>query len=383
MTKFPGIYYNISMIRKFSLSLKDANVNKTAMLREFHAASVDVLNYYITKFWPYASLSWKCLRAMELDAPTWLSKRAQQCLARQALGILKSQREARRVAKLNGEKLPPWVCPVFTGRTIVLSDHCLTIDFGRTTAFADVWIRLYCLGDKLSAWVPSHRYEYLNKFLADGWTLNKSASLRLGPDGTFYVDITLEKPEPAKRTTGRTVGADLGYRRAMVTSEGDVFGAALPMKIAKICSKQRGSKAHHRAEVEKNEYLNHELKRLNTSDLQTLVVEDLNQVFNNTKIGHVVMNRLQYWAYARCLKKLVGMAESEGFTIARVNPAYTSQRCSQCQTIDPHNRRLTSFKCIACHYTADADLNASFNIKSLYEAQVPMVPGISEAMSVT
>ena len=309
------------MIRKFSLSLKDANVNKTAMLREFHAASVDVLNYYITKFWPYASLSWKCLRAMELDAPTWLSKRAQ-------------------------------------------------------------WIRLYCLGRSLSAWLPAHRYEYLNEFLADGWTLNKSASLRLGPDGTFYVDITLEKPAPAKRTTGRTVGADLGYRKALVTSDGTILGAALPEHIATICSKQRGSKAHHRAVVEKNQYIRTELNRLDTSDLQTLVVEDLFRVFDGTKIGHKVMNRLQYWSYAGALKKLADRAERECFTIARVNPAYTSQRCSQCGWIDPHNRKLEAFKCVKCHYTADADLNASLNILARYEAQELTVPEIKEINNV-
>jgi putative transposase len=371
------------MIRKFSLSLKDANVQKTAMLREFHAEAATVINYYITKFFPCKSLGIKSrLLTTELDAPTWLSKRAQKNMARQALGVLHSQRAKRKADKLAGVKLGPWVCPVFTGRTIVLSETNITLDFSRPSPLADVWVRLYCLGRSLSAWLPAHRYEYLNEFLADGWTLNKSASLRLGPDNIFYVDITLEKPAPAKRTTGRTVGADLGYRKALVTSDGTILGADLPEKIATICSKQHGSKAHHRAVVEKNQYIRTELNRLDTSDLQTLVVEDLFQVFHNTKIGHKVMNRLQYWSYAGALKKLADRAERECFTIARVNPAYTSQRCSQCGWIDPHNRKLEVFKCVKCHYTADADLNASLNILARYEAQELTVPEIKEINNV-
>ena len=52
-----------------------------------------------------------------------------------------------------------------------------------------------------------------------------------------------------------------------------------------------------------------------------------------------------------------------GCKIIPVNPAYTSQKCSQCGYISRENRQTQSeFKCTKCGYEANADLNAAINI---------------------
>ena len=49
-----------------------------------------------------------------------------------------------------------------------------------------------------------------------------------------------------------------------------------------------------------------------------------------------------------------------------VPPHYTSQRCSECGHVAAENRVSQSlFKCVSCHYTANADENAAKNILSL------------------
>jgi transposase len=49
--------------------------------------------------------------------------------------------------------------------------------------------------------------------------------------------------------------------------------------------------------------------------------------------------------------------------VERINPAYTSQTCSQCKTIDREARESQAvFRCRACGYCGNADVNAARNI---------------------
>jgi transposase len=49
--------------------------------------------------------------------------------------------------------------------------------------------------------------------------------------------------------------------------------------------------------------------------------------------------------------------------IEKINPAYTSQRCSECGHVADENRKSQAvFACTACRYIANADVNAAQNI---------------------
>jgi putative transposase len=49
--------------------------------------------------------------------------------------------------------------------------------------------------------------------------------------------------------------------------------------------------------------------------------------------------------------------------IEKINPAFTSQRCSACGHVASQNRKSQAvFACTACRYTASADVNAAKNI---------------------
>jgi transposase len=49
--------------------------------------------------------------------------------------------------------------------------------------------------------------------------------------------------------------------------------------------------------------------------------------------------------------------------VERINPAFTSQRCSACGQVDPKSRESQAvFRCTACGYAANADVNAAINI---------------------
>jgi len=49
--------------------------------------------------------------------------------------------------------------------------------------------------------------------------------------------------------------------------------------------------------------------------------------------------------------------------VEKINPAYTSQRCSACGHIAAESRKSQAlFCCVACTYTGNADVNAAKNI---------------------
>jgi transposase len=49
--------------------------------------------------------------------------------------------------------------------------------------------------------------------------------------------------------------------------------------------------------------------------------------------------------------------------VERVNPAFTSQRCSACGHTAPESRKSQAlFACVACGFTLNADVNAARNI---------------------
>jgi transposase len=62
--------------------------------------------------------------------------------------------------------------------------------------------------------------------------------------------------------------------------------------------------------------------------------------------------------------------EETGGRLVKVNPAYTSQRCSNCQQLTSQKLELSDrvFVCAWCQHQEDRDINAAKNI--LYQAQI-------------
>ncbi|MCY3826095.1 MAG: transposase [Candidatus Dadabacteria bacterium] len=57
--------------------------------------------------------------------------------------------------------------------------------------------------------------------------------------------------------------------------------------------------------------------------------------------------------------------------LIKVNPAYTSQTCSECGHTDKENRKSQArFLCVSCGFVSNADTNAAINIRRLGMAQL-------------
>ena len=91
----------------------------------------------------------------------------------------------------------------------------------------------------------------------------------------------------------------------------------------------------------------------------TIQMEDLTAVKADNPQGKL----LRHWTYYDLQNKIKTKADEYGIEIVKVDPQYTSQRCSRCGHIDRENRPdQAHFRCTACGYSVNADFNASQNL---------------------
>ena len=94
----------------------------------------------------------------------------------------------------------------------------------------------------------------------------------------------------------------------------------------------------------------------------TIQMEDLSELMDEKqhKEGETF---LKDWSISSFYEKLEYKAKEAGIVIKKVNPRYTSQRCSKCGYIDRDNRKSQSeFVCLECDYKSNADYNAAQNL---------------------
>jgi len=193
---------------------------------------------------------------------------------------------------------------------------------------------------------------------------NKSNSIKLKKiNNNYYVIFTYEKETTKIKEKGKIIGIDQGYKKLLVTSDNQMIGKDLELLYTKISHKRQGSKAFKRALVERDNRINFELKKLDFKNIKEIVIEDLKGIKSCKKVFRKVFrNKYQRWVYRKTLNRLQGLSEENGVLLTKVNPAYTSQECSQCGFIHRDNRVGVRFCCIECGYELDADYNASINI---------------------
>lgn len=72
---------------------------------------------------------------------------------------------------------------------------------------------------------------------------------------------------------------------------------------------------------------------------------------------------LKNWPYYDLQEKIIYKAKIYGILPLKINPRYTSQRCSECGYIHKDNRETQSeFECLECGFKTNADYNAAKNI---------------------
>jgi putative transposase len=333
------------MKRSVRLNINYANKGKLNALDSVMTESIKVVNLYIDSLWDSND---KNLKFVNFKVETWLSATLQQALGKQALEIVRSQRKKKKKTK-----------PIFKFPSINLDSRMVKVEFDLNSF--DVWIRLTRLGEKIKLNIPSRKHKMFLKY--KDW--NRLGFIRLVKlEDKFYIDFIYEKESPTKVPDTTKIGLDVGYKKLLACSNGNIYGGKELNDIyLKLSSLKQNSKAFKRTlkfrTNKTNEIINSFIEKEKPT---SLVIEDLKNVKRNSKLPTKVMNKVQRWTYSRVIKKLDEQADQRGLSLVKVSPAYTSQQCSKCGAIDEKSRSGERYSCRACGFEMDADINASINI---------------------
>ncbi len=234
---------------------------------------------------------------------------------------------------------------------------------------------------------------YRNSRKTEGTPKQVTVSLSAGK---WHVSIQTERevPEPV-HPSQLAVGIDMGVARFAMLSDGSSIKplhsfrkhekklAALQRKLAKRTKfsanwnklKKRIQRLHRKITDVRNDFLrktttaiskNHavvvieELKVQNMSRSASGTLEAPGKnVRAKTGLNKSILDQGWFEFRRQLAYKLAWL----GGNLIVVPPQYTSQTCSHCGCIDKHNRPTQAkFKCTACGFELNADLNAALNI---------------------
>ncbi len=132
------------------------------------------------------------------------------------------------------------------------------------------------------------------------------------------------------------------------------------------------AKIHERIKNQRRDFCHKEAKRI-VDRYQFICIEDLNikKMMEGSHLGKGIAD--VSWNQFR--QVLTYKAEEAGRRVELVNPAYTSQKCSQCGYLEPKELSNRIHRCTYCGYTAHRDFNAALNILALGLDGLGALPG--------
>lgn len=210
----------------------------------------------------------------------------------------------------------------------------------------------------------------------------KTCTISVNAVGEWYVSFSCEvdaKRLPQKETS---VGIDVGIESFATLSDGKVIANPRFLKksaknLAKIQRKkdktEKGTparkkyvkalaKVHNRIRNQRKDFC-HKAARKIVDEYQAICIEDLN--ITNMIEGSPLAKSILDVSWNRFRQFLIYKAEEAGRRVGLVDPAYTTQTCSQCGSRSKKELSNRMHICEQCGYKAHRDFNASLNILAL------------------
>ena len=248
--------------------------------------------------------------------------------------------------------------------SIMLNENLFDIEkcnVGEFDEFVRVFTPMFKEGKKRAKTIclPVKHHKHSLKF--KNWNRKKSVQLQR-IDGKYFLNFIYEKSDVEKKDNKNKIGIDLGYHKLIADSDGKFYGKELTDVYKKLAKKKRGSKKYQKLLKFKENEVNRLTKKFVEEHPNCdIVCENLKNVKHKSSFYKSINNKLQYWSYRQVIDKLESLSESEGFTLIKVDPSYTSQTCSKCGAVIKANRDGEHYHC-SCGLDIDADTNAAINI---------------------
>lgn len=97
-------------------------------------------------------------------------------------------------------------------------------------------------------------------------------------------------------------------------------------------------------------------------DRPVIKLEQLDDIRQTTRSMKQADKTIHSWAFYQLKQFIKERASKFNIPVVDINPYKTSQTCTKCDHAEKKNRNMDQFRCVKCHYTCHADLNAANNI---------------------
>ena len=220
----------------------------------------------------------------------------------------------------------------------------------------------------------------------------KRATVKLVGD-KWFVAIMYKLPEPAVKDNGLAIGIDMNCNN-IATSEGEIHYApdTKSLDIRKKRWQRKQARRFQKGKVQTNRHTfaknrvahfskkiankmqdwRHQTTTAIANTHSTVCIENLKTVNMSKSAKGTIENPGTNVAQKRGLNRVIlktgwgeikRMFEYKADKLVKVPPHHTSQKCSKCGHTDKNNRKSQAgFKCLACNYAVNADINAALNI---------------------
>ena len=255
------------------------------------------------------------------------------------------------------------------------------VHFNRASVHFDK--RTYSIhGERLSLYTLSGRItvtlvtgEHQRRIMASGKAKEAELVCRRG---RWYFNLVVESDDADPIPSGPVMGVDVGENNLAATSTGKVWGGgelrhkrdgylALRRRLQSNGSQSARQKLRQVSGKERRRvrHINHETSKAIVAEARRIgasriVMEDLCHIRDRIQAGKRVRARLHGWAFRQLQTFVEYKARAVGIAVEYVNPAFTSQTCSNCGSIGERVRHR--FVCKKCGLRAHADGNASRNL---------------------
>ena len=210
----------------------------------------------------------------------------------------------------------------------------------------------------------------------------KTCTVRRMATGKWYASIVCEVEAKPLPESSEAVGVDVGLEEFATLSTGEQMAnprffrseekalAKAQRKLARVAkgtservkARKKVAHIHERIRFKRHDFA-HQLARRWVNHFGLIAVEDL--TINGMVHNHYLAKSIHDAAWSQFRQVLSYKAVEAGRTLVAVNPAYTSQDCSQC---GQRQRKMLSERvhnCLCCGMVLDRDENAARNILRL------------------
>jgi putative transposase len=199
--------------------------------------------------------------------------------------------------------------------------------------------------------------------------------------GNFYLLATCDVLAKDPVTIDDVLGVDVGIVRIATDSDGTHYAGNHLNNVRhryrrlrqKLQTKQTDSARHKLQKLAGREArfardINHVISKSIVKTAQGtrrgIALEELTHIRTRVTVNKPQRNTLHSWSFKQLRDFVEYKAQQVGVVVVCVDPRNTSRQCSICGHIEKANRRSqSSFQCVSCGFSLNADHNAALNIR--------------------